>query len=307
MVQAMWTALQAMVAQAFRATDPGYAQACLAAGLRCWRANQPGGSTGERGWWTIAAAELYRASRNSEFGEAAARLGRELLDLQQTAHEGGQKLIRGYWRSGKQPWSDAVYGAIPAVALLELAEALPEHSDAPKWRDAVSLHIQEYVFPMTSRSPYRIMPFGVFAGRPSPEKYRPLAGEMTYRYFLPARKQFWWLGTTSVLASYAALLAKAGRLSRREDYRNLAYRQLEWIMGANPFGACLMTGEGMRNVFPHSRFVGLIPGGIVNGIAGNPDDEPILDTENGGDWRTAEYWSPHNAWYLWAVSNLERV
>jgi hypothetical protein len=77
-------------------------------------------------------------------------------------------------------------------------------------------------------------------------------------------------------------------------------------MGANPFGACLMSGEGMRNVYPHSRFVGLINGGIVNGIAGNADDEPILDTEYGGDWRTAEYWSPHNAFYLWAVSNLEK-
>jgi hypothetical protein len=120
---------------------------------------------------------------------------------------------------------------------------------------------------------------------------------------LPTRKQFWWLGTTSVLASYAALLATTGRA---ED-RSLALRQLEWIMGANPFAACLMTGEGMRNVFPHSRFVGLIPGGIVNGIAGNPDDEPILDTEYGGDWRTAEYWSPHNAFYLWAVSNLEKT
>ena len=41
--------------------------------------------------------------------------------------------------------------------------------------------------------------------------------------------------------------------------------------------------------------MGLIPGGIVNGIAGNLDDEPVLDTECGYDWRTAEYWSPHNA------------
>jgi hypothetical protein len=51
--------------------------------------------------------------------------------------------------------------------------------------------------------------------------------------------------------------------------------------------------------------VGLIPGGIMNGIAGNTRDEPILDTEYGFDWRTTEYWSPHNAYYLWAVSTLE--
>ena len=76
-------------------------------------------------------------------------------------------------------------------------------------------------------------------------------------------------------------------------------------MGANPFGACLMTGAGMRHPYPHSRFVGLIPGGILNGIAGNTRDEPVLDTEYGYDWGTTEYWSPHNGYYLWAVSSLE--
>jgi hypothetical protein len=306
--QAMWVALQAMVAQAFRPTDPGYAQACLAAGVRCWGANKPGGSTGELSWWTIAAAELYRATKKAEFAETAARLGGTLLELQQTSYAGGQKLVRGFWRAKpdtQEPYADAVYAATPAIALLELASALPENADSVRWRDAVRLHIDEYVLPMTNRSAYRIMPFGVFYGSPTPEKYRPLAGELTYRYFLPTRQRSWWLGTTSVLGSYAALLSDASRVLGKPECRDLALKQLEWIMGANPFGACLMTGEGMRNVFPHSRFVGSIPGGIVNGIAGNPDDEPVLDTEYGGDWRTAEYWSPHNAYYLWAVGNLE--
>ena len=61
----------------------------------------------------------------------------------------------------------------------------------------------------------------------------------------------------------------------------------------------------MRNPYPHSRYVGLIPGGIINGIAGNPRDEPILDQQFHMDWRTTEYWSPQNAYYEWAVSALE--
>ena len=120
---------------------------------------------------------------------------------------------------------------------------------------------------------------------------------------MPVRKQFWWAGLTSHLESYATLLARRARSATRPAP---SPRQLEWVMGANPFAACLMTGEGMRNPYPHSRFVGLIPGGIMNGIAGNVKDEPVLDTENGFDWRTTEYWSPHNAWYVWAVSVLER-
>lgn len=310
-VQAMWIALQSMVSQAFRPTDPGYAQSCLAAGLRCWRAyaNKPGGDPGELGWWVLAATELYRATRDSSHAESAVSFAQRLLARQQSQYAGGQKEVRGYWRraTSDEPWSHAVDAAVPALSLLELAAALPDHAQAKQWKDAVRLHLDDYVLPLTSRSPYRIMPFGLFHGSPSREKYRPLAGDLTYRYFLPARKQFWWLGTSSVLLSHAALLGAAARLLQANEYRHLAFRQLEWIMGANPFAACLMTGEGMRNVFPHSRFVGLLPGGIVNGIAGNPDDEPILDTQYGGDWRTAEYWSPHNAFYLWAVSSLERT
>jgi hypothetical protein len=103
------------------------------------------------------------------------------------------------------------------------------------------------------------------------------------------------------------MLGAAGRAFGKQEYRELALRQLEWVMGSNPFGACLMTGEGMRNPYPHSRYVGLIPGGIMNGIAGNMKDEPVLDMSNGFDWRTTEYWSPHNAWFEWAVGNLERA
>ena len=124
---------------------------------------------------------------------------------------------------------------------------------------------------------------------------------------MPTRKQFWWLGTTSHLECYALLLAEAARMFDKREYRDLAYRQLEWVMGANPFGACPMTGEGMRHPYPHSRYIGLIPGGILNGIAGNSKDAPILDTANGFDWRTTEYWSPHNAFYIWTHSVLEKA
>jgi hypothetical protein len=99
----------------------------------------------------------------------------------------------------------------------------------------------------------------------------------------------------------------AGISGSTAKYLGLAYRQLEWILGANPFGASLMTGEGSRNPYPHSRFVGLIPGGIMNGIAGDEQDEPVLDQQNGLSWRTNEYWSPHVAFYIWANTMLESL
>lgn len=295
MAQAMFVGIQAIVMQEFRDADPGYGRACLAAGLRCWKAssrNRVG--TTELGWWVLAGAELSRATGDSAIAAETASLATQLAARQ----------VRdaGYFVSsegGSEPLVDAVYSAIPPMALLEAADALKGHTDASGWTDAVHAYVDVYVTPMCAKSAYGVMPLGLFRGSPTEETYRPHQGSLTFRYFLPVRKQSWWLGTTSHIELHAAVLARVGK-------RDLATRQLEWVMGANPFASCLMTGEGMRNVYPHSRYVGLINGGIVNGIAGNVKDEPVLDTQYGFDWRTTEYWSPHNAWYLWAVSLLER-
>lgn len=308
MVQAMFIALQAMVAQAFAESDPGYAQSCLAAGLRCWEATEHPRQTRDLSWRLLAAIELYRVRRESRFAEEAAKLGGALAALQVSGYIASQKKVRGFWGTGdahQSPFWDPVYSALPAIAVLELAVALPAHRDASRWRDAVHLYLDEHVTPMSARSAYGVLPLGLFRGTPTLETYRPLEGELTYRYFMPTRQRSWWLGITSHLESHAALLATAAKALRKPGFRDLAFRQLEWVMGNNPFGASLMTGEGWRNSYPYSRFAGPLTGGIVNGVAGNAQDVPILQMEAGTDWRTGEYWTPHNAFYLWALSELE--
>ncbi len=320
-ISAMFSTLQGLVSQAYRAPDPAYAARCLAAGERAWQANARTGATLDLAWWALADCELHRATGKTAYRHDALRLGKQLLARQNVAFAAGQKEVRGYWTESPSastapssshfvPYFNVVYPALPAMALLNLYETFPTAADAPKWKAAVRRHLDEYVLPMSERNAFRLIPSGLYLGQPTPETYRPLAGELTYRYFMPVRKQFWWQGINSHLGSYALLLGEFARVLNGENgsgtvYADLAYRQLEWIMGANPFGACLMTAQGMRNPFPHSRFVGLIPGGIMNGIAGNEKDEPILDQEFLIDWRTCEYWSPHVAYYLWSVSTLE--
>ncbi|MGI9072297.1 MAG: glycoside hydrolase family 9 protein [Bryobacteraceae bacterium] len=308
-VQAIFVVLEAMMAQAFLRVDPPYANTCLAAAARCWRTvKDRSASALIMAWWVLASLELWAATRGDEYRAAATHGGSGLLDLQNTTVSGNQRQIRGFWhasRTDRMPFCNALFSALPGIALAQLVRQLPDSPHARRWRDALQMHLDEYVLALTKRSTYGIVPYGIFYKTPTPETYRPLAGDLTYRYFMPTRKESWWLGVNSHLECYAVLLASAAHIFGRRDYRDLAYRQLEWVMGANPFSSCLMTGEGMRNPFPHSRYVGLIPGGIMNGIAGNANDEPILDLSNQMDWRTAEYWSPQNAYYEWAVSALE--
>jgi hypothetical protein len=306
-IGAIFATLQGLVGQCYASSDAPYASQCLAAGVRAWKAYDPPVSTSEHAWWATAACELYRATRDNEFRDHALLLGRALMKRQNSAFIAGQRQIRGFWMNGDQPFMDVVNSALPPLALLELHATFPEAEDRTQWLDAVRLYLDEYALPMSARNAYRIIPLGVFIGSPTPETYRPLSGRLTYRYFHPVRKQFWWQGANCHLASHALLLGRACKLTGKRDYVDLAYRQLEWIMGANPFAACMMTGEGMRNPYPHSRFAGLIPGGIMNGIAGNMQDEPILDMQYTIDWRTCEYWSPHVAFYIWANSVLEGI
>jgi Glycosyl hydrolase family 9 len=308
-VQAMFVVLQAMMAEAFFKIDAPYANTCLGAALRCWRAvTSRSGSVLITAWWVLASLELWGASGREEYRVAATKLGSELLDFQNTTFSGNQRKIRGFWYSSREdrsPFCNALFSALPGIALVQVVRRLPDSPNAPRWRDALQLHLDEYVLPLITRSSYEIVPYGIFYNTPTPETYRSFAGELTYRYFMPTRKEYWWLGINSHLECYAVFLASAAQIFGRRNYRDVAYRQLEWVMGANPFSSCLMTGEGMRNPYPHSRYIGLIPGGIMNGIAGNANDEPILDLNNQMDWRTAEYWSPQNAYYEWAVSALE--
>jgi len=316
-VQAHWVALQAMVAQAFQTTDAAYAQRCLEAGLRCRHAATVGETTEELSWWTLADLELWRATRQASWADSAAAMAGRLLALQAAGYVGSQKSLRGFWpmsrtavTGGRYPgaasFQNDAHSAVPGHAMMEMIEAFPQHPEAAKWREAMRMHLEEFVLPLCGRSVYGIMPSGLFFGSPTAERYRPLEGELTYRYFMPVRADGQWQGLTAHLESWAFMLAKAARAFRRADYRDLAWRQMEWVMGANPFGACLMTGEGSRNPYPFSYFVGVIVGGLMNGVAGNVDDEPILNFDNGIDWHTNEYWSPHVGYYLAAVSELEK-
>jgi hypothetical protein len=310
-VQPLFILLQALVAQLFREIDPGYGQECMAAARRCWEAEKPDGRTLDLGWWTMAALEMDRAMPSDTYKSAAQKFARELMALQNTEFVGSQKRIRGFWRTAPNdpaPYK-SWYQPTPAPqALVEMALAHPNDADAARWRDSVRLYLDEYVVPLCGRSVYGVMPVGVFLASDKDNVYRPLGDGLFYRYFGAVRNgEGWSGGLSSHVMGHAVLLARAAEAFREPKYRDLAYRQLEWIIGANPFGASLMTGVGHRNPYPFSVFAGLLPGGIMNGIAGNSRDEAVLSYDNGSDWRTCEYWSPHSCYYEWAVSLLERT
>jgi chitinase len=127
----------------------------------------------------------------------------------------------------------------------------------------------------------------------------------------------WWQGENGRLASLAAAARLAAPLYADDPAFQLklqayALDQLNWILGLNPFDAGMLQGTGRNNpeyVFFSSWEYKSAPGGICNGITSGYKDEHDIDlsvpyevTGQDSDWRWAEQWIPHAAWYMLAVA-----
>jgi len=126
----------------------------------------------------------------------------------------------------------------------------------------------------------------------------------------------WWQGENARLGSLAAAALQAARdlgtdPGLQARLRAFGRSQLDWILGLNPFDACMLHGKGRSNVaymFFDSYEYTNAPGGICNGITAGYRDEADIDfglhyaaTGKDDDWRWAEQWLPHAAWYLCAL------
>jgi hypothetical protein len=157
---------------------------------------------------------------------------------------------------------------------------------------------------LARRGPFGAIPYGLYRSRP--QGGREL-GSFWYRWFMEANPE-WYVGINAHLASMGVGLVKAARLLGEPDWLALAQRQLDWIVGANPFDASTVVGAGHNT--PQHMF-GLefdpptpyLPGAVMNGISGNEADEPQLRP---GSWQDTEYWTPMVAYTMWLMAELSR-
>ena len=118
----------------------------------------------------------------------------------------------------------------------------------------------------------------------------------------------WWVGINANLGSSGVGLCRAARILSDDSLRHLAQRQLDWILGANPFDASTVTGVGRNQppLFVTGAFnppTPSIDGGVMNGIGGNLVDEPDLLP---GSYHTCEYWTPMVAYTMSLMAELQR-
>lgn len=108
--------------------------------------------------------------------------------------------------------------------------------------------------------------------------------------------------------SLAGVCFIANEMLKTDKYTSIAVKQIDWVLGKNPFGVSTVADIGTR--FPrmftmfywldnHPASEGVIPGGVINGIGGDKNDAPFMDMNNNNwmKWETNEYWNPPTAWF----------
>jgi hypothetical protein len=253
-----------------------------------------------------AAVELYKATKKPVYKAAADQRAASLM-----ARLMPDASPTDYWRADDKdrPFFHPADAGLPVVALADYYD-IADVATKAKVVDAVK---RSMAFELAVTAEVA-NPFGY-----SRQLVQSKNGARRTSFFFPHDTETapWWQGENARLGSMAAAAKRAAELcaadkALADNYRAFGRDQLNWILGLNPFDACMLQGKGRNNpqyMFFDSYEYTNAPGGIVNGITAGYRDEADIDlnlhfsvTGRDDDWRWAEQWLPHAAWFLYAVS-----
>ena len=309
--QYKFTIAQALTARVTKEIDPAYSARCLAAATRCydWCAKEwPETGAGNLGGAMAAAMELYRTTGQERYKNHAIAAAPRLAACQVTEPLAASHPIRGFYRrtaSDSEPYRDIWHGCWSLFALCDLAEAFSDHPDATKWRQAIGLYTRDYLAAMSKRNSFGIVPHGFYANQ-DPGGGRRI-GDYWYRYFM--KPENWWVGINANIASAGIGLLRAAEILDEPSLRATAQRQLDWVLGCNPFYASTVEGIGHNHppqFVPRNEFqpgTPRLPGAVMNGLGGTADDQPFMSD---GIYNVSEYWTPMVSYTVWLMALLER-
>jgi hypothetical protein len=198
-----------------------------------------------------------------------------------------------------------------------LCEAFPDHPDWMTWYSSVVLHSEFLKTISAYTEPYGVMPSSIYKDNDYlqvPESRReyfkrqvlngiPL-GKGNYLRLFPVWMDY--RGHFGTILPQAQALNYAARLRNNPDCMKLAIRQLEWVVGRNPFSQSTMYGEGYDFPPLYTPSSGDIVGALPVGIQTRGDsDVPYWPVQN--TWTYKEVWVHPVSQWIGVISGIESL
>ncbi len=253
----------------------------------------------------MAAIELYKVTKKPAYLNDA-RMRAESLNQRLTSDTNFNNWLRAD-DTGQRPYFHGAEAGLPVIAMMHYMGIETDKERLTLAKGFVNRSVA-YELAITNEV---INPFGYA------RQYVKAVNEDKPRsaFFIPHKNEtaYWWQGENARLASLATAMFKAQNVlddKVKLAAVNLAYDQINWVLGLNPYNVCMLHGAGRNN--PDYKEDGKSMnylGGICNGITGGFDDESDIafrplpyDNDPAQRWRWSEQWLQHGGWMIPAIA-----
>lgn len=280
----------------------------------------------------VSAARLYGLTGEQKYLDFAAdRMADVIACLQMEPMSAWSLPLRGFFyedasRSRIQGYYHQSQEHRPAQALQLLLASAPQHRDAAKWKAASEAIAEYYLATADIMAPYGLSPAAVYEvdntdysniyhegegiGLPTMAEYNAqvrngyrLADSVYLRRF-PVAYQF--RGFNSVTLAKAKAMFMLADVIASAELRDVAARQVEWVVGFNPFAASTIYGDGYEYHPLYGAYAGNVVGAVPVGIETfENDDEPYWPTQVNATYK--EIWTQSTARMLSVCAELMSI
>ena len=226
----------------------------------------------EASWGTTASLTLAEMTGEEWYMNQAVHFGKLVIRCQEQKFPDGIPITGFFYENTSRKKVihnfHAAFEEAPIIALSMLCDKLPENEAWMDWYSAVVLH-SEYFMKRGSliSAPYNHLPNSVWkeseimeipdsAVRTDMLRQYNDGTHLNDKYVLrtfPIYHDDLFHGSTNIQMSSSWALAEASRLRKDSAGMHLVGKQLQWIVGDNPFGQSLMYGEGY-DFAPHFAY-----------------------------------------------------
>lgn len=277
----------------------------------------------------IAAVELYNITKEEKYKNIAVRYADIVLSCQQSDDPNWDIPLKGFfYEDPNHEWiltyEHRGHEQSPVQGLVMIAWTFNDHPNYSKWVKGINLYKEYVLKSMELTSIYNVLPGHVYildklnsTRFTIPSSYGTIPEGMeilrnqaksgiklndnVYLRIFPIAVQR--KGYFATLLSKTKGVSMIARFLKDDNLMNICIKQLEWILGANPFASSTMYGFGY-NYHPlyvafSRQMVGALPVGIMTN--GNKD-EPFWPVRDNAVFK--EIWGHTTGKYLWVLSDI---
>lgn len=277
----------------------------------------------------VSAMNLYRLTHEQSYLDWAAQYAQVVMAAQQLERRKDWSLpLHGFFyeSSAKKRILEYFHRSNEEFMVEGLAMLLtdaPNHPDAAQWKASCEAYADYLKDIAKTVEPYGILPAAVYevnnadfagiyhegaqVGMPSMEEYNAqvkngvhLGGDFYLRRF-PVAYQF--RGFHGVLMGKAKAAFILADLFQDQELRNIGTRQMEYIVGYNPFAMSTIYGDGYNYPPLYGAYAGDVVGAVPVGIETfENEDKPYMPMQVNATYK--EIWTNTTGSVLWLASKL---